>query len=69
MSGDLLVEMMGHTALVYAVAAHKSGIIASGSEDCSAKIWKGSNPCNLNDVIRKINKVLSRKTYRDVVPL
>ena len=48
MSGDVLLEMVGHTAIVYAVAVHKSGIIASGSEDCFAKLWKGSNLWNLH---------------------
>lgn len=33
--------MVGHTSIVYSVDAHASGIIVSGSEDCSAKIWKG----------------------------
>ena len=54
MSGDVLLEMVGHTAIVYAVAVHKSGIIASGSEDCLAKLWKGSNLWNLHDQIEQI---------------
>ncbi|KAL0356748.1 UNVERIFIED_CONTAM: Phospholipase A-2-activating protein [Sesamum calycinum] len=39
-SGELLMEMVGHTSIVYSVDAHASGLIVSGSEDCSAKIWK-----------------------------
>jgi hypothetical protein len=33
--------MIGHSSLVYSVDAHSSGLIASGSEDRSLKIWKG----------------------------
>lgn len=33
--------MVGHTSIVYSVDSHASGLIVSGSEDCSAKIWKG----------------------------
>ncbi|KAL3814160.1 hypothetical protein ACJIZ3_015428 [Penstemon smallii] len=40
LSGELLMEMVGHTSIVYSVDAHASGLIVSGSEDCSAKIWK-----------------------------
>lgn len=40
-SGEILMEMVGHTSIVYSVDAHVSGLIVSGSEDCSAKIWKG----------------------------
>ncbi|KAI5660997.1 hypothetical protein M9H77_20320 [Catharanthus roseus] len=39
-SGELLMEMVGHTSIVYSVDAHVSGLIVSGSEDCFAKIWK-----------------------------
>jgi hypothetical protein len=35
------MEMVGHTSLVYSVAAHSSGLVASGSEDRFLKIWKG----------------------------
>lgn len=35
------MEMVGHVSIVYSVDAHASGLIVSGSEDCSAKIWKG----------------------------
>ena len=35
------MEMVGHTSIVYSVDSHASGLIVSGSEDCSAKIWKG----------------------------
>lgn len=40
LSGELLMEMVGHLSIVYSVDAHASGLIVSGSEDCSAKIWK-----------------------------
>ncbi|KAK6136826.1 hypothetical protein DH2020_029421 [Rehmannia glutinosa] len=40
LSGELLLEMVGHTSIVYSVDAHVSGLIVSSSEDCSAKIWK-----------------------------
>ncbi|KAH7288377.1 hypothetical protein KP509_31G024400 [Ceratopteris richardii] len=44
-SGDTLLEMVGHTAIVYCVAASSSGIVASGSEDCLAKVWKDGTCC------------------------
>uniref|UniRef100_A0A7N2MZL3 Phospholipase A-2-activating protein n=1 Tax=Quercus lobata TaxID=97700 RepID=A0A7N2MZL3_QUELO len=40
LSGEVLMEMVGHTSIVYSVDSHVSGLIVSGSEDCSAKIWK-----------------------------
>ncbi|XP_015900825.2 uncharacterized protein LOC107433940 [Ziziphus jujuba] len=40
LSGEVLMEMVGHTSIVYSVDSHKSGLIVSGSEDCFAKIWK-----------------------------
>ncbi|VFQ67870.1 unnamed protein product [Cuscuta campestris] len=40
LSGEVLMEMVGHTSIVYSVDAHVSGLIVSGSEDCFAKIWK-----------------------------
>lgn len=40
LGGELLMEMVGHVSIVYSVDAHASGLIVSGSEDCSAKIWK-----------------------------
>ncbi|KAF7840914.1 phospholipase A-2-activating protein [Senna tora] len=39
-SGEVLMEMVGHTAIVYSVDSHASGLIVSGSEDRYAKIWK-----------------------------
>lgn len=39
-SGEVLIEMVGHTAIVYSVDSHASGLIVSGSEDRFAKIWK-----------------------------
>lgn len=41
-SGELLMEMVGHTSIVYSVDAHVSGLIVSGSEDRFAKIWRGN---------------------------
>lgn len=37
------MEMVGHTAIVYSVDYHTSGLIVSGSEDRFAKIWKGDH--------------------------
>ncbi|XP_061359048.1 uncharacterized protein LOC133303157 [Gastrolobium bilobum] len=39
-SGQVLMDMVGHTSIVYSVDSHASGLIVSGSEDRSAKIWK-----------------------------
>jgi len=36
------MEMVGHTAIVYSVDSHASGLIVSGSEDRFAKVWKGN---------------------------
>ena len=51
------MEMVGHASIVYSVDSHVSGLIVSGSEDCSAKIWKGLFllfvcllRCNLKDL-------------------
>ncbi|KAJ4844454.1 hypothetical protein Tsubulata_028947 [Turnera subulata] len=41
LTGQLVMEMVGHTSIVYSVDSHVSGLCVSGSEDCSAKIWKG----------------------------
>ena len=41
LTGQVLMEMTGHSSLVYSVDAHSSGLVASGSEDCFLKIWKG----------------------------
>ncbi|XP_057527611.1 uncharacterized protein LOC130806507 [Amaranthus tricolor] len=40
LTGEVLMELVGHTSLVYSVDSHVSGLVASASEDCSAKIWK-----------------------------
>lgn len=42
LTGEVLMELVGHTSLVYSVDSHVSGLVASASEDCSVKIWKGS---------------------------
>ncbi|KAJ7560244.1 hypothetical protein O6H91_04G119700 [Diphasiastrum complanatum] len=39
-TGEQLLEMIGHTAIVYCVSAHTSGDVASGSEDGFVKIWR-----------------------------
>lgn len=44
-NGDALLEMIGHTAIVYCVSASSSGDVASGSEDCFTKIWKSGTCC------------------------
>lgn len=41
LTGEVLMEMVGHTSIVYSVDSHVSGLIVSSSEDCFAKIWKG----------------------------
>ncbi|PRQ23545.1 putative transcription factor WD40-like family [Rosa chinensis] len=40
LTGEVLMEMVGHTSIVYSVDSHVSGLIVSSSEDCFAKIWK-----------------------------
>ncbi|KAL8143565.1 hypothetical protein V2J09_016597 [Rumex salicifolius] len=40
LTGEVLMEMVGHTSIVYSVDSHESGLVASASEDCTAKIWK-----------------------------
>ncbi|KDO51449.1 hypothetical protein CISIN_1g0043292mg [Citrus sinensis] len=40
LTGQVLMEMVGHTAIVYSIDSHASGLIVSGSEDRFAKIWK-----------------------------
>ncbi|EPS70347.1 hypothetical protein M569_04408, partial [Genlisea aurea] len=39
-SGEVLIEMVGHSSIVYSVDSHVSGLIVTGSEDCTAKVWK-----------------------------
>ncbi|KAF5951622.1 hypothetical protein HYC85_009566 [Camellia sinensis] len=40
LTGQVLMEMVGHTSIVYSVDSHVSGLVVSGSEDRFAKIWK-----------------------------
>jgi WD40 repeat protein len=54
LTGQPLLEMFGHTSLVYSVDAHSSGLIASGSEDRSVKIWKGDLFCMLCRILLKV---------------
>ena len=45
-AGETLAELAGHTALVYSAAANAStGLIASASEDSSARLWHGDGSC------------------------
>eukprot|EP00249_Psilotum_nudum_P003972 c17494_g1_i1 orf=165-2480(+) len=44
-TGEPLLEMVGHTAIVYCVAADPSGDIVSGSEDCFVKVWRNGICC------------------------
>lgn len=59
LSGEVLMEMVGHTSIVYTVDSHISGLVVSGSEDCSAKIWKGSSIWFSCFVLEKLVAVLS----------
>lgn len=45
LAGETLAELVGHTALVYAAAATANGLIASGSEDNTARLWTGEGQC------------------------
>ncbi|XP_028064830.1 phospholipase A-2-activating protein-like [Camellia sinensis] len=40
LTGQVLMEMVGHTSIVYSVDSHVSGLVVSGSEDRFVKIWK-----------------------------
>ncbi|KAG2485913.1 hypothetical protein HYH03_015357 [Edaphochlamys debaryana] len=49
-SGTCLSELLGHTAIVYCVAACEGGpaggvLLASGSEDNTARLWRASGEC------------------------
>jgi WD40 repeat protein len=41
LTGQPLLGMIGHSSPVYSVDGHSSGLIASGGEDCTLKIWRG----------------------------
>lgn len=43
--GECISELVGHTALVYCVAASEEGLIVSGSEDNTLKIWRADGTC------------------------
>ena len=46
MQGQCISDLIGHTALVYACAVQGGGgLIASGSEDGTARIWQPSGAC------------------------
>ncbi|XP_021738565.1 phospholipase A-2-activating protein-like [Chenopodium quinoa] len=40
LTGQVLLEMVGHQSIVYSVDSHVSGLVLSGSEDNTARIWK-----------------------------
>ena len=65
MSGQQLFEYVGHTAIVYSVAAHSSGDIASGSEDGFAKIWRGIFIFIRYFVFNHVKKKLAKSKYED----
>ena len=44
-SGECIAELAGHTALVYCAAATADGLVASGSEDNTAKLWHADGTC------------------------
>jgi WD40 repeat protein len=43
--GECIGELVGHTALVYCVAATEEGLIASGSEDNTLRLWRADGTC------------------------
>ncbi|GAX81885.1 hypothetical protein CEUSTIGMA_g9313.t1 [Chlamydomonas eustigma] len=46
MQGNTLAELLGHTAIIYSVAVHaEKNLIASGSEDGTARLWRPSGEC------------------------
>jgi phospholipase A-2-activating protein len=46
LDGTTLAEMHGHTAIIYSVAAAgSSGLIASGSEDNTVRLWSSAGAC------------------------
>lgn len=45
LSGECIAELVGHTALVYVAAATFDGLVASGSEDNTARLWHADGTC------------------------
>jgi phospholipase A-2-activating protein len=45
LGGDCIGELEGHAALVYSVAVSAKGVIASASEDNTAKCWWPDGTC------------------------
>lgn len=45
LSGECVAELVGHTALVYCAACTFDGLVASGSEDNTAKLWHADGTC------------------------
>ena len=62
------MEMVGHTAIVYSVDSHVSGLIVSGSEDHFAKVWKGDYlclaACHIDNVCRWFISDVFSELYR-----
>lgn len=44
-NGKVQAELVGHTAIIYSVATSSQGLIASASEDNSARIWRPDGQC------------------------
>lgn len=40
-----MANFLGHTALVYSAATSAQGLIASGSEDNTARVWRADGTC------------------------
>jgi WD40 repeat protein len=46
LTGEVLSELIGHTALVYAVAGSSDGtMVVSGSEDNTCRVWTAAGQC------------------------
>lgn len=43
--GKVMTELIGHTAIVYSAATSSSGLIASASEDNTARLWTPDGAC------------------------
>lgn len=44
-TGKPVATLAGHTALVYSAAATAGGLIASASEDNTARVWRADGTC------------------------
>lgn len=43
--GNIVSDLIGHTAIVYSVATSSSGLVASASEDNTARVWTPDGAC------------------------